>query len=336
MQYRDFGRTGIKVSELVFGGGAVGGLLINQDDGTRREAIRRALGAGINWIDTAPSYGQGRSEEALGWLLTEAEHANEAPHISTKFRIDTRELDDIAGQIERSLTSSLRRLRRERITLLQLHNPIGAETRGRMLGADDVLRGGGVLDALERLQSQGLIAHFGITALGETRSILRVIESGRVASAQVYFNLLNPSAARPLPAGWPVYDFHPILAACERHGVAAMNIRVFSAGVIATEMRTGRERPLTPGDSVETEAAKARAVFDAIGARYGTRAQTAVRFALAEPRLACVVFGLAELDHLDQAIAAQRLGPLPAEVMAQIEDVYNRGYDQPHDHEEMD
>ena len=52
MKYRDFGTTGLKVSQLVFGGGAVGGLLINQDDETKLTAIRRAIQAGINWIDT--------------------------------------------------------------------------------------------------------------------------------------------------------------------------------------------------------------------------------------------------------------------------------------------
>ena len=75
MRYRPFGRTGLEVSELVFGGGWVGGILIHQDDATRRTAIRRALEAGINWIDTAPSYGAGQSEEALGWLLQEVERA---------------------------------------------------------------------------------------------------------------------------------------------------------------------------------------------------------------------------------------------------------------------
>ena len=62
MRYRPFGRTGLQVSELVFGGGWVGGILIHQDDATKRAAIERALEAGINWIDTAPSYGDGKSE----------------------------------------------------------------------------------------------------------------------------------------------------------------------------------------------------------------------------------------------------------------------------------
>ncbi len=322
MEYRTFGRTGLEVSELVFGGGAVGGLLINQDRDTRLEALERACSAGINWIDTAPSYGQGRSEAALGELLPTLQHD---PHVSTTFAIDTRNLSGVAGQIEASLEQSLLRLRRDSVTLLQLHNWIGAETAGRVLGVGRILEGGGVFDVLEGLRGQGLIRHFGITALGETAAIRRVIESGRIASAQVYFNLLNPSAAFAVPGAWPVFDFHPLLQACHDHGVAAMNIRVFSAGVIATDERTGRERPLTPGDSVESETEKAHAVFRALGDRYGTRAQTALRFALAEPRLACAIFGLAELDHLEQALAAQEKGPLPDEALAELRGVYEQG-----------
>jgi len=322
LNYREFGTTGINVSELVFGGGAVGGLLINQDDETKRTAIRRAVEAGINWIDTAPSYGQGRSEKALGWLLKEIE---DIPYISTKFNIDTRDLSDIPGQIERSIDASLKRLDLDSVTLLQLHNRIGAETHGRMIAAADILRKGGVLDSLEQLKDQGIIQNFGITALGETPGIIKVIETGRIASAQVYYNLLNPSAGLKVPDAWEVYNFHGILDACEKFGVAAMDIRVFSAGVISTDIRTGREMPITNGDTVESEEAKARAVFSAIGNRYGTRAQTAIRFALAQKKLACVIFGLAELDHLEEAVAAQNKGPLPPDGIKRLMSVYEKG-----------
>jgi len=321
MEYRAFGNTGIKVSELVFGGGAVGGLLINQDDDTRRRAIRRALEAGINWIDTAPSYGQGRSEEALGWLLDEIDTN---PYVSTKFTIDTR-VHDISGQIEASLETSLRRLKRDSVTLLQLHNRIGASTDGRTIAAAELLRTDGVLDALQRLQDQGMIHHFGITALGEPASIIEVIESGRIASAQVYYNLLNPSAGMRIPVRWPVYDFCQLLDACESNQVAAMNIRVFSAGVIATDNRTGRERPLTAGDTVESEDQKTHAVFDVIGSDYGSRAQTAIRFALAEKKLACVIVGLAELTHLNEAVKAHEMGALTAEDLQRFQSVYVNG-----------
>jgi aryl-alcohol dehydrogenase-like predicted oxidoreductase len=65
MKYRKFGRTGLEVSEVVFGGGKVGGILIDADDDTRRKAIRRALDAGINWIDTAALYGEGRDRKSV-------------------------------------------------------------------------------------------------------------------------------------------------------------------------------------------------------------------------------------------------------------------------------
>jgi D-threo-aldose 1-dehydrogenase len=322
MNYRQFGQTDLKVSELVFGGGAVGGLLINQDEATKRAAIRRAMEAGINWIDTAPSYGMGKSEEALGWLLKEI---GESPYLSTKVTIDTRDLSDIPGQVEMSLAASLERLKRPSVTLLQLHNRIGPITKGYTIAAADVLRKGGVLDGLERMKAQGLTEYFGITALGETADIIQVIESGRIASAQVYYNLLNPSAGFPVPPSWGVFDFSGILDACEKFGVAAMGIRVFSAGVIATDARTGRERPLTPGDTVESETMKAKAVFEEIGTNFGTRAQTAIRFALAQKKLSCVIFGLAELDHLEVAIAAQLKGPIPEEGILRIKSVYEKG-----------
>jgi D-threo-aldose 1-dehydrogenase len=117
MRLRPFGRTGLEVSELVFGGGWVGGILIHQDDDTKQAALRRALDAGINWIDTAPSYGDGKSEEALGWLLQEV---GERPHVSTKVRLDLTRLDDIQGQVEGSLEQSLKRLRCDSVELFRL------------------------------------------------------------------------------------------------------------------------------------------------------------------------------------------------------------------------
>src|SRR6476619_7610980 len=136
MNHRTFGRTGIDVAEIVFGAGAVGGIVIHKDDGTKREAIRRALAGGINWIDTAAQYGNGKSEEGLGWLLPEA-GAN--PYLSTKFGLPTDNLHDIPRQIEESLTASLARLNRSSVDLLQLHNRIGSTPGGRVMTVEQVL-----------------------------------------------------------------------------------------------------------------------------------------------------------------------------------------------------
>lgn len=321
MQQRAFGKTGLSASELVFGGGAVGGLLINQPPEVRLSTVQRALEAGINWIDTAPSYGDGRSESALGEIFADLETL---PQVSTKVTIDTRE-GDISGQVERSLADSLERLGQSKVTLLQLHNPVGDKTSGRMLGLAEVMKTGGVLDALETMQHMGLTDHIGITALGEIPALTRVLKTNRVQSAQVYYNLLNPSAGFTVSPNWPCYNFTSLMDTCIEQGVAIMAIRIFSAGIIATTDRTGRERPLTQGDTVDSETAKATAMFAALGEDYGTRAQTAIRFALAQEKISCAVFGLAEPAHLEEAIAGAALGPLPEEALVRIHEVYQRG-----------
>lgn len=299
----------------MFGAGYVGGIIVLADDDTRRRVLRRALDAGINWIDTAPLYGQGRSEEALGWLLAEIP---DKPYLSTKVRLD--KLADIPGEIERSLYQSLRRLKRDSVDLLQFHNAIDAAN------IEHVLKKGGVADGLERMREQGLTRLVGLTALGEAPSIVRALDSGRFDSAQVYYNLLNPSAARAMPAGWSGHDFSGVCAACKRHDVAMMNIRVFASGVLATDERHGREIALTENSALEVETQRAHAALAALGTGHGTRAQTALRFSLANPDLACVVIGLAEPSHLEEAIAAEAMGPLPAEAIAKLEAVYARGF----------
>jgi D-threo-aldose 1-dehydrogenase len=323
MRKRRFGRTGLQVSELTFGGGWVGGILILADDDTRRRALARAFEAGINWIDTAPLYGQGRSEEALGWLLAEFK---ERPCISTKVNLDTTKLADIPGEIERSMHASLKRLRRDSVDLLQLHNPIAARPvtgAMRTIGLDDALR---AAEGLERMKSQGLTRFIGLTALGETPAVVRAIDSGRFDTAQVYYNMLNPSAARAMPPGWTGHDFSGVIAACKRHDVGIMNIRVFASGVLATDMRHGREVVITESADLDTEQRRAASAFTALGTSHGTRAQTALRFSLANPDLSTVVFGLAELSHLEEALAAQAKGPLPADAIARLEPVYARGF----------
>ena len=151
------------------------------------------MAAGINWIDTAPSYGQTQSEQALGWLLKEIDTV---PYLSTKVLLDTARLDDIPGQVERSVHDSLRRLNRDSVDVLLLHNPIEPAATGNAVAVDHVLRANGAADALERMREEGLTRYIGFTALGDAASCRQVVDSGRFDAAQVYYNLLNPSAAR--------------------------------------------------------------------------------------------------------------------------------------------
>ena len=323
MKHRTFGRSGIQVSEVIFGAGAVGGIVIHKDDATKREAIRRALAGGINWIDTAAQYGNGKSEEALGWLLPES---GATPYLSTKFGLDVENLKDIPAQIEERLTASLARLKRTSVDLLQLHNRIGSKPGGRVMTVEQILGKNGVADGLDRLREKGLIRHMGITGIGEAPSVCEVIRSRRFDSAQVYYNLLNPSAGRSMPAAWTGQNLGGIIAACRANGVAVMAIRIFAAGVIATDERHGRESVLLADTSVAEDERKAKGVFEAIGSGEGTRAQVALRFVLANPDVSCAVIGSAELHHIDEALQGAAMGALPPRVLARLDALYESDF----------
>jgi L-galactose dehydrogenase/L-glyceraldehyde 3-phosphate reductase len=323
MRERRLGRTGLQISELVFGGGWVGGILIHQDDAVKREAIRRAIDGGINFIDTAPGYGDGQSEEALGWLLQEVEPK---PYLATKVRLDPASSEAIDAQIEASLAASLKRLQRDDVDLLQLHNPIREDGGDGALGIDQLLGEGGVAEVFERLKQDGATRFVGITALGEPAACRQVIESGRFDTAQIYYNMLNPTAGRSMPAAWSGFDFQNLIGSCKAQDVGVLNIRTFAAGVLATDERHGREVQILPDASMAAEELRAKTLFARLGERYGSRAQTALRFSLSQPDISGVVFGMAELDHLDQALKAAEMGPLPAEALEELEDLYSANF----------
>ena len=187
---------------------------------------------------------------------------------------------------------------------------------------EQILGKNGVADGLDRLREKGLIRHAGITAIGEAACVCEVIRSKRFNSAQVYYNLLNPSAGRAMPQAWTGHNLGGIIDACRVSGVAVMAIRIFAAGIIATDERTGRESMLTANTTLVEEERKAKAVFDAIGATHGTRAQVALRFVLSNPEVTCAIIGSAELHHVDEALQAAAMGPLPADVLARLDALY--------------
>jgi L-galactose dehydrogenase/L-glyceraldehyde 3-phosphate reductase len=179
---------------------------------------------------------------------------------------------------------------------------------------------------MDRLREKGLIRCKGITAIGEAAPVCEVIRSGRFDSAQVYYNLLNPSAARRMPGAWTGHDFSGVIDACRAHGVAVLAIRIFAAGVIAADERTGRESVLTANTSVAEDERKTKAVFDAIGSGHGTRAQVALRFVLSNPDVSAAIIGSAELHHIDEALQAAERGPLPPQVLARLDRLYETDF----------
>ncbi|MBX9592207.1 MAG: aldo/keto reductase [Hyphomonadaceae bacterium] len=326
MHRRRFGRTGLEVPALTFGGGWVGGLLIRGSEPERTATLDRALDAGIDWIDTAALYGNGVSETVIGSWLPGVAKARR-PRISTKFNIDT-SAGDFAGQIERSVAASLRRLGLQSVPLLFLHSRVVAEAaRGRdrrSLTAREVLGPGGIADIMDKLRAQGLCDWIGLTGLGDPAALHQVIDSGRFDAAQVYYNFINPTAMASAGPGWTSTDFDGLLPRCAAQDMGVMGIRIFAAGHLASSQRHGRELAITANAEDAAEEARARAAWDTLGPQYGTGAQAALRFGLACPLLSTIVVGIGETWHLDAALGAVGMGPLPAPAIRALEDLWRR------------
>src|SRR5271165_4006725 len=107
MERRKLGRTGIEVSVLGFGCGAVGGLMINGSAADQERAVARALELGINYFDTAAMYGNGQSERNLGRVL---KSLKPELYLGTKVRVPAAERRNIAAAVNASLEASLERL----------------------------------------------------------------------------------------------------------------------------------------------------------------------------------------------------------------------------------
>ena len=177
------------------------------------------------------------------------------------------------------------------------------------------------------MREQGLTRYIGFTGLGDVAGCRQLVNSGRFDAAQAYYNLLNPSAARPLPARWTGHDFGNLMAACHAQGTAVMAIRVFAAGVLASDVRHGREVVITRAAELTTEERRTRAVFATLGDANGTRAQTALRFVLTNPDVSCAIIGLAQPAHLEEALSGAALGALPQPALDALEQLYAKNFE---------
>ena len=323
MKYRMLGRTGLKVSELGFGCGNVGGLLVRGEYPMMRRAVARAIELGITYFDTAPLYGNGQSEVNLGAVLREL---GADPIVGTKVRLQPPELDRVETATAESVEASLRRLGRERVDLIQLHNPFllhsrpgGAEVTPHHLPA--------VLRAFEALERQGKVRFWGITALGETEVLHQAVAAGGFHTVQAVYNLLNPSAGVQTPADFPYQDYRQLIdrAAGKQMGVIA--IRVLAGGALSgtPDRHPVAARSVTPIATERDYAADvARARRFAFLVEDGIvtgLVEAAIRFALSKPEVSTALAGISSLEQLEQAVEYANRGPLPPEALARLHDV---------------
>jgi aryl-alcohol dehydrogenase-like predicted oxidoreductase len=327
MEYRDLGTTGISVSRIAFGAGPVSQLLTGAHRDLQRETIARAVELGVNWFDTAATYGEGRSEENLGRALAELGLA-EKVHVATKIRIMPEQLDDVRGVARRSLLASLERLRLDRVTLVQVHNSVttqaGAEPTS--ITPAQVLASGGLLEEMERLRRDGLVEHFGLTGLGEPAALREVIASGAFATIQIPYNLLNPSAGCEVSADFSQTNYGNVIEACRRRGMGVFVIRVLAGGALAGRPPSPHtlKTPFFPLELYRQDCARADRLAALLPANL-RREEAAVRFAISHPAVASAIVGLGAPAEADEIVAYAARGPLAGELFRQLETAALRG-----------
>jgi len=179
MQYRELGRTGWKVSTVSFGAWAIGGSWGSVDDKDSLAALHRSIDLGVNFIDTADVYGDGRSERLVAQLRKERK---ETVYVATKAG---RRLDPhVAGGYSRvNLTAfierSLKNLNTETIDLLQLHCP-----------PTEVYYMPETFSVLDDLVKAGKLRYYGVS-VEKVEEALKAIEYPNVQTVQIIFNIFR-------------------------------------------------------------------------------------------------------------------------------------------------
>ena len=183
MEYVPFGSTGRKVSRLGFGGAPVGlknyikpydpSNLIDRDAAVA--AVGRAVELGVTYFDTAAGYGDGESEEIFREGLGDA----------TGLFLATKCTPKDARGVRRSVEDSLRRLQRDSLDLLQVHG-----SRYESSDIEVVLAAGGMADEMAKLKEEGLVKHIGFTGEAQDQNFYRLLDSGRLETMQVCYNLI--------------------------------------------------------------------------------------------------------------------------------------------------
>lgn len=319
MELREFGRTGMRVSVFGFGCGAVGGLMVRGAAADQERTVARALAAGINYFDTAVQYGNGASETNLGRVWAKLKPQ---AYVGTKIRFTQPERGNIAAAAAASLEGSLQRLGMDHVDIFHLHNAITQDGAGESFSVKMVLED--VVPAFETLRRQGKTRFLGITAVGETAALHQVIDSGSFQSAQVSYNMLNPSAGESVPAGYPAQDYMRLLEHTTKMGVGTIGIRALAGGALtgAAErhpIASPPPEPIGSAMSYDADLARARRLLPLVSEGHAANlAEAATRFVISTPAISTVLVGMATPDEFAAALAAIEKGPLPAAALARL------------------
>jgi L-galactose dehydrogenase len=294
MELRELGRTGLKVSPLGYGGAPLGGMYGTLDEAEAIAAVRHAIDAGINLVDTSPYYGPLHSEVLLGKALSDGWRSRVL--LATKCgRIDKAVFDFSTEFIVRSMEDSLRRLQTDHVDIFQAHDIEFADDLDRVFSE--------TAEALHRLKKQGKCRFVGMTGLPLV-VLKRAVESCDldVIISYCHFTLLDTTL---------VGDLLPIAV---RRGVGVINASPLGMGLLTDD----GPPPWHPADLAIKEAArKAAELCRRRGADLSTLSQAWV---LREKRLATTLVGMSRRSEVDRNLRAMAAA-VDEELLAEVERV---------------
>jgi len=294
---RELGRTGMKVSPVGLGTWAIGGGGWEfgwgaQDDAASIAAIRRAVEAGINWIDTAPAYGTGHAEEVVGRALRGLEPR---PWLFTKVSLRWDRSRRIVHSLKRDsireeVDESLRRLGVPSLDLLQVHwpDPPGEIEEGWR--------------ALAELKEAGKVRHIGVSNFS-VEQIRRIQRIARVETLQPPYSIVQPQAE------------YTVLPYAAREGIGVLAYSPMACGLLSGGMTRERVARLPPDDWRRKDAefreprlsrnlALAKLLGE-IGAPHGrSAAEVAIAWTLRNPAVTAAIVGARSARQVDGWIHA--------------------------------
>jgi len=310
MHYRTLGRTGLKVSEIGLGGAVYAGRshgTFDEDDAIA--AIRTALEAGVNYIDTSRHYGP--SEEIIGKALT-VECGSTLPRdciICTKLapRVGMTATETIAGVLE-----SLKALQRPYVDVLLAHDiqQVGEGVQA----VKAILQRGGMVDGFRQLQREGRVRFIGVS--GRLAEVVAAVGAGEfdVVLSFNRFNLLDWSAEREL------------LPLAQSHNVAVTVGGVFYQGFLSLELPLVLHRAekglFWAWDLTEEQRnhvlLRLEKLNELVDNDKAALRRLAVRFALSEPRISVAVLGMKSVAEVTESLSTAEEGGLDAKTVARL------------------
>ena len=234
--------------------------------------------------------------------------------VGTKVRIPSASFGRIAEAVAESLEASLKRMGREQVDIFHLHNAITASGGGESLSARIVLEE--VAPAFERLRDEGKLRFPGITAVGDTQALHQVIDLRAFVSAQVSYNMLNPSAGEALPTGYPAQDYGRMFDHTQAAGVGVVGIRVLAGGALSGvaerhPIASPPPDPIGSANSYNADMQRAQRLMPLVQQGHaGSLAEAAVRFAITHRGMGTILVGMATPAEFEQALSAVNKGPL--------------------------